>query len=80
MFFMSVAELKAALLRAIDKIEDKQQLEEIFAVVNSHHQASPLTEEEEKILEERHAKYLSGESKPIPFEEVQAQMRKKYGF
>lgn len=77
---MSVAELKEALHHAIEKIQDEKQLEEILTEVRLRQQAHALTKDEIRILEERNAKYMSGESKPVPLEEVQAQMRKKYGF
>lgn len=77
---MSVAELKEALHRVIDKLEKKEQLESIFSFINSQYRSDVLSEEEIKILEERHAGYLKGEEETVTVDELKAHMRKKYGF
>lgn len=78
---MSVAEIKQQLHTAIEEIEDKDFLQAMLTIIGPHLKyGDPLTEEQYRILKEREARFLSGESKAIPWQEVQAQIKKKYGF
>jgi PHD/YefM family antitoxin component YafN of YafNO toxin-antitoxin module len=78
---MSVAEIKQRLHTAIEEIENEEFLKAILTIIGEQNkQGATLTEKQWQILKEREARYRSGESKPVPFEEVQAQMKKKYGF
>lgn len=78
---MSVSEIKEQLHLVIDSIEDEEFLEALLTITNS--QQSKIdgpSDEEIKILEEREARYQSGESKATPWKEVQEEIKKKYGF
>jgi hypothetical protein len=79
---MSVSEIKEQLHLVIDSIEDEEFLEALLTITNSQQSkidAQP-SDEEIKILEEREARYRSGESKAIPWKKVQEEIKKKYGF
>ena len=78
---MSVAEIKQCLHMAIEEIKDEEFLKAMLTIVGvQQRQEHPLTEKQLQQLKEREAKYLRGESAPVPFEEVQAKMKQKYGF
>ena len=79
---MSVTEIKEQLHIAIDTIEDEEFLEALLTITHSQQSKidASLSEEEIKILEEREAKYQSGEMKARPWKEVQEEIKKKYGF
>ena len=79
---MSVAEIKEQLHLVIDTIEDEEFLEALLTITNSQQPKMDvsISEEEIKILEEREAKYQSGEMKARPWKEVQDEIKKKYGF
>lgn len=73
---MSVLEIKEQLHHAIDIIEDEKFLEALLTITSIQHEPQDysLTEEQIRILEERHEQYLKGEIKTIPIEEVNDQM------
>lgn len=78
---MSVIELKERIYKAVDSIEDADFLQAILEITQApiRIDREPLTEAELQMLEERHQEYLSGEAKPIPWREVQARVKEKYG-
>lgn len=77
---MSVSEIKEQLHYAIETIEDEAFLEAILTIVQQSAGTVQLSDEELKIVEEREAKYQSGETKARPWKEIQEEIRKKYGF
>jgi hypothetical protein len=78
---MSEAEIKQRLHVAIDEIKDEEFLKAMLTIIGAQQkQEYPLRENQLKELKEREARYLSGETKAIPFEKAQAQIKKKYGF
>lgn len=79
---MLVSEIKEQLHHTIDSIEDEEFLEALLTITHSQQSnidAQP-SEEEIKILEEREARYQSGDTKARPWKEVQDEIKKKYGF
>ena len=78
---MSVIEIKEQLHKAIDSIQDEEFLEAMLTIASQKQpQDYPLTEEQIQILEERHERFLKGETKTISLEELKKEIRDKYGF
>lgn len=78
---MSVTEIKKQLHDAIESIRDEKFLEALLTIASQKQSHDyPLTEEQIQILEERHERFLRGESKTISLEELKEKMRNKYGF
>jgi len=77
---MSASEIKEQLHHAIETIEDEAFLEAILTIVQQSAGTVQLSEEELKIVQEREAKYQSGETKARPWKEIQEEIKKKYGF
>ncbi len=79
---MSVTEIKERLRNVIDNIHNQEFLEAMLTMANSQSDIEMylLTPEQFNILKEREDKFLSGEAKMIPWEQVQARIKEKYGF
>ena len=78
---MSVTELKERLHEAIDSIENTDFLEAMLITGKSQQGTDDgkLITEQLELLREREARYLIGETKPIPWHEVQTRVKEKYG-
>lgn len=78
---MSVAELKKQLHKAIEETDDERFLEALLtiATVQQNESEYDLSDEQIRLLEERHERYLRGEEKVISLEEFKASMKAKYG-
>lgn len=79
---MPVTEIKKQLHAAIDSIRDEKFLEALLTIAHYRQSAIDvgISDEELRILEEREAKYQSGETKVRPWKEIQEEIKKKYGF
>ena len=75
---MNIAEEKARLKQEIDNINDPDLLHRISALL-SHDNRSLMTEEQLAIVMERREEYLRDPSSAIPAEELDAEIRKRYG-
>lgn len=78
---MSVAELKERLHKAIEETDDERFLEALLtiATVQQNESDYDLSDEQIRLLEERHERYLRGEEKEISLDEFKASMKAKYG-
>lgn len=76
---MTTTALKKKIATALEKIEDKKLLEAIHTIViNSANESQYIfSEEDDQILEERRAKYLSGKAKTISLAEIRKKVEKK---
>jgi len=73
--------IKEALHQTIEDINDDTVLYAAYALLqkNKNQQTAP-SEEQLNILLERDAQYQAGKMKVYSFEELDAEMKKKYGF
>ena len=81
-FFMSVAEIKQELYKAIEGIENKELLQAMLTILSQsdyRRDAYKLTDEQLRVLKEREEEYIKGETKVQSLEEFRAKMNKKYG-
>lgn len=76
---MNIAEEKARLKKEIDNINDPEVLHRISALL-SNDSGSLMTEEQLAIVMKRREEYLRDPSSAIPAEELDAEIRRKYGF
>ena len=77
---MSEAEIKKNLHIAIEEINDEAFLQAVYTIVSSKVEESKeyeLTPEQLRILEDRRAKHLSGESKSYTWDEVKERIRNR---
>lgn len=79
---MSVTEIKEQLHLVIDTIEDEAFLDALLTIINCQQLKidNQASDEEIRIIEEREVRYRNGESKTFPWKDVQAEIKKKYGF
>lgn len=79
---MSVAELKRQLHTAVENINNAEQLKAMLdiAAIEPGDLENEFTSKELSILKEREEQYKRGEIKAIPWEEVKARLKEKYGF
>ena len=74
--------LKDKIHFAISDIEDEKLLETIYSIINYSTKGITIFEYDDKILaelNERRAKYLSGEEKAYTLEEFKAKFYQKHG-
>lgn len=69
---MTASILKKRITKAIEQIEDEHFLQALYTIISSNTPSKPytFTKEDEYIVEERRAKYLSGKAKTYTTSEV----------